>query len=1037
MGRMVEIGPHSGGTGPSIVHFGWMRLPDSVMVGRSYAYNAYITATHSFVGETILHDPDRQYSGYVNVDVTPDNRALVGGHCDLMTGPQNYQTHIHFDECQGCADFANYTRVPDSLASYDQDPQAGTEAIWPKFFFQFGTDTVLHAFSEISATTTLQSLFYFRNAGYEGTGEWDYPPRIVDSVQCIAQDITGQRTGDRVCLAWFASPPYQEPSCDTCSGTTVYDGYLIGQMDNDIYIQVSNTQGVTWEPRQNISNVGIGQAGFKAYCDASILFDQSGYLHLIWHAVPWSADTCIDEGGFCFVEDFYLDASRVQHWSENIPYIRSIADHTYVPADSCGPPAWAVTVAKPGLAECNGRLYAMWAQFNDVPNGIHDDCAQWIYDQGVYYGGANSELWMSISADGGMTWDAQRNLTNTYTPHCGPNSAYECESDYWATISRWGKQIGTGEDWSGAVVVDPSGGTSPHYDYYLDIMYVNDEDAGGIVQAEGGWTYNDMKWFRVPCIEEVSAPLPVFSWHEVLFPTWCKVGTQLDRDLTVENLGNQSWTFSVSVVEDNGPSGWLGQTGFGTTLPSGLYNTVTGTVHMNQGGVVTTTMMLYGRVIFDGDDAGSPHNIEIELLVADTLVTPAWAVVNTGGGTDVGGATSLVISNNGNMGRAGYGGVNMDYYPEDCDSNAQVWLYEGTPVLARNGGADWNYQIWSATWYGDLGLYPVAGDEGPYLYQPCSGMPAEVYETGRYVTPDTAVAFERVYVAPADDSEFIIAYMKVKPGKGEALTGLLLGEMIDWDIPNDNNPDDPDRDGNPINTGGIDAGRNMLYQQGFECYCDDTLYPNNCVYNDARFAGNGFVGSYLNGSPRYSVPYGGFVGENDELWASGEGFIHSTMWTELNTSGLRGSDSVEDLSTAMCYEPALDLGVDDYYEVVTVMATIEDGNLAALQAAYDRAVTWFNTNGGIGMFADVDEANGAMDKCEGCCQNMGDMNHDGQVDALDVIFFVDYLWTPGSPVPPCDEEVDVNSDNQGDALDLIYLAEYIFQGLHDPLPDCP
>ncbi|UCD62522.1 MAG: hypothetical protein JSW34_07060, partial [Candidatus Zixiibacteriota bacterium] len=92
---------------------------------------------------------------------------------------------------------------------------------------------------------------------------------------------------------------------------------------------------------------------------------------------------------------------------------------------------------------------------------------------------------------------------------------------------------------------------------------------------------------------------------------------------------------------------------------------------------------------------------------------------------------------------------------------------------------------------------------------------------------------------------------------------------------------------------------------------------------------------------------------------------------------------------------------------------------------------------GIAMFADVDEANGRIDACEDCCMNMGDINHDGQVDALDVIFFVGWLWTPGAPEPPCMDEVDVNQDSQADALDLLYLAEYIFQGMHDPLPPCP
>ncbi|UCD64411.1 MAG: hypothetical protein JSW34_02970, partial [Candidatus Zixiibacteriota bacterium] len=1025
MGRMIGIGPHSGETGPSTVHFGWTRLPDSVFVARSFAYNAYISATHSFVGETILHDPDMVYSGFVQVDVTPDNRALLGGNCDLLKGPtQGYQTQIHFDDCSACADFTYYTRVPDSVAGYHQDPQDGDEALMPKIFYQFGSDTVLHAFSIISSTTALQALMYFRQVDPEGSGEWDYPPRVVDSVIGIAHDITGTRTGDRVALAWLANPPYQEPECDTCSGLTIYDGYLIGQMDNDVYVQISDDQGISWEPRQNITNVGIGQAAFKAYCDLSILFDQSGYLHTVWNATPWTADTCIESGGFCFEGEFYPSASRIFHWSENMPYNRTITDHTYPPSDSCGPPMWAPTVAKMTLSECDGWLYCIWSQFNDVPNGILNDCAQWVFDQGVYYGGANADIWLAGSADGGLSWCNLGNLTNSYTPHC---EAGDCQSDYYASMTRWGRQTETGEDWSGTVTVDPSGGAFPT-NHYLDIQYLNDLDAGSVVGAEGSWTYSNIKWFRVPCVQQVPCEDPnlCLRYMPGSFSEWAAVHTQKDVSLTIENLSASAVTYDITVEEDNGPEGWLGVSGFSGYIPCFENNTETGTVHLNQNGVCLQAADLTGRLIVTSDASCSPDTVPVELMVVEGL--PVWETVNSS-------CLSLTVNRFGNMGRGGWGGANMDYYPEDCDSTATVYMYEGTHLLARNGGADWNYLIWGNDWYDETGWRPLSSVEGPHTHKPCAGLNAEVFETGLFRTPDSNVAFERIYVAPADDCEFILAYMRVWPGEGQAQSDLLIGEMFDWDVPNDNNPDDPGRDGHSINSGGIDASRNMLYLQGFECYCDDTLYPHNCVYNDSRFAGHAFVQSYLNGSPRYSIPYSGFVGELDEMADSYQGFIQSVMWTELSTSGLRGSDSTEDLASAMCFEPSLSLDATDYYEVVTVMATLETGTLADFQAAIDRGKTWFVDRGGISMFADAN-ADGQIDLCEGCCMIMGDISHSGQVDVLDIIFFVDWLWKPGSPDIPCPEEADCTGDEEINALDLICFVDWFFHGIGSP-GECP
>lgn len=1033
MGRMIGVGPHSGVTGrDAIVHFGWMYLPDSAFESRSYAYNAYDSDIPEFTGVYLLHDPDKQYAGYVNLDVTPDARAVVGGHTDLMLGAPYYASHIYFDLCPACRDFYASARVPDSLAAYGGTPS--TEAMWPKFFTQFGTDTVLHVATRVVGYNA--NVMYFRYVGHEASGTWDYPPYIVDEVQCYSQDITGTRLGDRVGLAWFAGLPYDQGDCDTCSGTTFYDTYLIGQMDNDVYIQMSDDQGVTWQPRQNLTQAPIGEPTFKGYADLSLLFDSEDNFHIVWVGTEWPADTCLDNGGFCFTEDVYtwMDKSRIFHWSEDLPHIRTICDHTYNPSDSCGPPKWAVNVAKMSLSECNGRLYCLWSQFNDIPGGVDDDCALWAYEDYLWEGAANGDLWVSVSADGGLTWDAGRNLTNTYTPRCNPYGGTDCESDYFASMVRYGRENQVGENWSGTEIVVPEGGNAT--DWYLDIQYVNDRDAGGAIWAddegsEGSWTYSPIKWFRMPCVEPIWEPRPLPSFTSIADPAWGNPGQQVDTTLTIHNFGNVDYSYTVAIEEDNGPSGWLTVSGFSGFVSCGLANMETGTIHLNTGGIQTDEAILYGRVNFVGNAPGMDPTVEVEFIVTDTLILPMYHTIQTN-------CLYLACANNGSAGESGIGGLNMDYSeyegtPVDCDTSfeASVYLYESSVMFAENDGAQWSSSLWDIDWLDDDGLRPQGGQVRSLC---CNEINARVFESGIFTNSDTSVAFEKIWMAPRDDCNFIIEYLRVWSFDGGTHTGLTIGEVVDWDIPADDVIGDIERAGSPFNAGGFDPARNLLWMQGYECYCDgDTIYPYNCQYADARFGGNSFIHSYLNGSPQSGDPYTGWVGENDSMWtpAGADGFKEGLMYDVMTAGGFNAVDSVEDLHTGMCFEPDLTLADGEYYEVVTVLATVHEGTLADLQDAIDRATDWYTNKGGISIFAD--DGDGQIDVCESCCVIRGDANHNAVFNSADVIFIVDFLWKFG-PTPVCMDEVDVNCNCVVNSADLLYMVDYFWKGGPPPCP---
>ncbi len=151
-------------------------------------------------------------------------------------------------------------------------------------------------------------------------------------------------------------------------------------------------------------------------------------------------------------------------------------------------------------------------------------------------------------------------------------------------------------------------------------------------------------------------------------------------------------------------------------------------------------------------------------------------------------------------------------------------------------------------------------------------------------------------------------------------------------------------------------------------------------------------------------------------------------------TGFKATDSVEDLHSVMCFNPSLDLGATDYYEVVTVLATVHEGTLTDLTDAISAGKTWFANNGGISMFADVDGANG-IDICQGCCELMGDINGDDYFDPLDITYYVNWLWKSGPP-PSCCPEADCNGDSYTDPLDLTYMVNHVWKGGPAPIDAC-
>jgi len=1007
IGRMVDWSRH-GSPDTMIVHFGWMGMPGPVLFARQYRYDNYNATTDAFGTETGLQSED-DFAGFVGIDVTEDGRAVVGGH-NRESSDGFLDSHFYWDSAAGSSSFTAEAQVPRSIAGFGGYPEQ--EVIWPKFRYQEGaSDTVLHVFaltSEVSAGDP-RGLYYFRKVGMDASGIWDDPPYVVDTVYIIAHDVAANND-NKVALVWVANLPCAGDPCDTCSG---YECRLFPQWDNDLYYQTSTNSGLSWQPRVNITKNVDGEDGYRPYTDLSALITTNGNLHIAWGARYWPADA--NSGG-----EAGLLRGRIFHWSEDNPYIRTVHNFEW-DQTTCNGGVWQLNAAKMTISECDGKLYVLFVQFNDIPNGVEDDCAAET-NPSFPMGAANGELYLTISADWGLTWDEARNLTNSRTPDCDSisGSGGPCDSDHWPSMARFGTNYSG--DFSGAEIVVPAGGSDPGT-YYLDIQYINDHSAGSIVQDEGFWAQADVRWFRIPCVEPIPNPQFKLSLTEIAYPTWTKNGVQLDTLLTITNTGNATANYSITVKEDNGPPGWLSHADFSGSVPFGLDNTEAGSISLNTGGIVNnpgTIVNLVGRLIFTSNAPTSPDTFPINLYVADTLYPPIWDTVNTD-------CLALTVSNTGNFGNLGIGKVNMDYVDSgDCDSTADVYPYDGSPVVAylKDGDTIVNYSIYGSGLAGKNSFVPIGAHE------PTQDMgDYELFKSGVLVTSDAAIAVENWWYAPEqpDSCSFVIQNIRIFSYDGQAHSNLTIGEVVDWDIPSDSAAD---------NGSDFDAARNLIYQIGGEYNQDDST---ECQENDARFGGVMFLDCFLVndsielGDSVVSNQYGAYTLDNATYVYPNEGFIAGELYANMQDSGCslysssHPDSQLVDLHTVMTFSTGIDLGEGDTLIYYTSFVTTMNGALTDLQQTADRSYQWYSDH--------------VRPKPSGCCMTpiRGNVDYDpaDNVNVGDLTYLVEFLFKGGAP-PPCEEEGNVDGD-AGELIniaDLTYLVDFLFKG-GPPPPPCP
>jgi hypothetical protein len=1040
-----QVGWSGPGTDIEIVHMDWMKQMDSVEGGdRGTGYEAWDPdgANLIFVGiggGCDIHPrlgSGVNYSGYVGLDVDTESKVNLSNHHDEGAG---YASTIWYDYSPAACFFSPFrSRLPDSTMEYIFDEDDEFEYIWPNHDYHvFDGDTVTHLFSHQFEEGIEPSIIaYFRRVGSDTVGAWDYPPVVIDTVADIGQFVTSSPVSAKVALVWIGNIPEVQGH---------YESGLTGsQRENDLFIKLSDNMGADWTEDQNIT-ANRTDSGWFLHGDLSALYGTDDYLHVIYDArevIPVAGGT---------YTHFY--GCRLFHYSNDPAQaadpIRVVADANWdLPQQNfCHGGAWnEMSIVKMSISECNGKFYAFYTQYNDIRNGIDNDC-----HQDAFTGGqpstANGELYVNVSDNGGFNWDLQRNLTNTRTPGCDHEAAtpYYCGADMWMSAARFGMQVVTG-DFTGVDVIIPEGGTEG--DYYIDVIYVNDEYPGGCVQDAGQWTYNPVKWFRVPCVDPVPAPVISLSPSDIGDPTWTKPDTPLDTTIRIENIGNFQMEVSSIVPTSISPAGvdWIcvnTPTPFTVSQLTPNYENVS--VTLNCGGVIGESkfdpVLAVGYLTIQSDATDPSVEYSIELIVADTVQFPVEKDIRT--------ACKRIIWNNaGNIGDGGNypdGGYNLNFF-DDCDTtdntggandNASVYLYDASPFVLRiNDAGDTvlNYYMFDADWLSSDGLRPLGGPVVDSVTYP----DYQYGYTGRFGTMDTAVCIEIEYFAPTDPDScsFIIMKQRFYNCSDQDLAGVYVGELFDWDIPGDTAV----RNGSGFDAPGGEASLDLMYCYGGE-YDDDSIVNNDCVLADERLGGlafyNGFKTPYC---PEYGdslenpngpwwthmnadwvYPTGGFVGS--QLYQKMENM--GTTWdTWEATADPSNPDSMfQDLNMVAVFGQ-FDLAPGDTLVFVKILTSTYEG-LIGLQNNVLKARQWIENRPFIFSWPTEYQCS--------CCDVPGDANNNGSVNILDITFLIAYLYQ-GGPPPDCCPEGDANGNAAINILDITYLIAYLYQG--GPPPIC-
>ena len=1036
--RQVQISRHHPDT--PIVHFDWMYSPDAYNAAnakRTLRYNSY--NAEAFTGDFMAGGAQdvspvdaNKRTGYVVGDVIPSLGEYLGvGHQFFGGITGSLQPMGWWDQGPGLGFWVD-NRITDAVGD---DPVAGSGVnfAWPACAHQlFGGQYITHI---LAHEQNDEQIKYFRKVGSRETGVWTVG-LVLDTANNLGYEVYASKTTGKVVLAWAANiVKASDLPCDTCSDPNA----VLSQWDNDIYIKTSTNAGATWGPRKNVTKNTDGVSGYRPYYDLSVMIDESDQVIVAWPTRQWPSNA--NQGG-----DISQDRCRIHFWRESFApgVIRTVAGLEWDQAsvNGCDGGAFKLNAGRIQVARCNGRTYVLWEQFNDFNAGILNDCAERAISSGGA-GAANSDLYISISEDNGLTWDPARNITNTRTPLCdsATGAGGACQSEVYPTLTPFGHNY-AGDFTAGGnqVPIAIPGTGASNSGYYLECQYILDPHAGGAIRPEGPWFLADVKWARIECDSSVKTPVFAGAYTSVGYPAYVKNGTFRDTNFQIDNLGNQNLSYSVTKFETAGPAGWLTFSNFSGAIPSGLSNVEIGKFRLNStlaSAPANSSILLTGGIVFASNAPSSPDTVKINVWVTDTLINPKWDSLFVQSQNSLAdpwlNRKALAVSSNGGFG-GGRTKLNLDFYKYgDCDSNKRRYLTDGTVLVAYPtttlAGPD-TAGFWTFSEDGfaaATGLRPIKGPKAT-VNKTCATQGFNLFYTGRFTTADSNITMEKTWYAPyssplevtghTEPDLFYVQALKVWNTSGAPISGVAIGEFTDWDIPSDSGS---------RNWGGINPIKNLIYLQGGEYDDTNPAYPlGDCQKDDLRFGGTRYLGGFKAATPIASPSSASVKEFGIEL--GGDGLPHvDTVWARMQESGWSTTANDSDNVIYMTYAKNQTLAVtNDTLRFYTAWLSVRNGTVTDLETMSDKALAWYTAKG-LNLLSD--------DKCvASCCVKEGDANHNGSLNVVDITFLVNFLFK-GGPIYNCKDEADANDNGSVNVVDITYLVNFLFKG--GAITPCP
>jgi hypothetical protein len=763
------------------VHFDWMCLPCPGVTPtfRHIRYNSQDIAgnwTGGTGGDDSGTDIPQENGGYCSIDATQQGQMIPCFHHG--PDPDQYHSYVYVDVSVGGLGFWVDNANPGPMESvpppncqgiitgnYEMGSPPETPSsqyIWPKVEFDVcGTgpnDSIFHKVATESPPTgapagEIQTMVYYRDVWDNATQSIIVPPcgTFIDSVYNITGIVRQDPTSQEVAIVWGHPIFYDGDANDPCGFT---------QWQNDVWVWKSSDCGVTWNPldTHNITNYTDNGAysidnsddvPYLFYTDLSAIYDHEGILHVVW-------STPIRDG--CNPQY----ASRMWHWDDFNNCI-SLCYDASTPRFFFDPGAWNNSTCKMNISECHvdgtTRFYVQFTRF-----GFHTSADGDTSQDASAAGYENGDIGIVGSSDGGQTWSAAVNITNTQTDGCGPG---DCHSEHWSSMAKYS------------------------YDSVM-IEYIEDKDAGGYPQTEGELTCNPVRYVTHPCFPIDPFCDFAYSPIEVGYPTHiapddgstdCTSPTTTTFSVTVTNTGNQSTAYNIT--DD---AGWLNATGgdpTSGTLGVGCNATIQITYTI---GPIATEGIYDATITINA--CGRDETIPVRVYVYCYFYEPEYDILSTA-------CWSIGVWNNARAGTAQW---------DDPEGNMYWFLPIELPFMYDESVIITYADDTTISWFS---MFDGSDDEVSLVaqsYLDTATIDGYQYGHGLWSTGDTAIMGEIEYFLPIHpDTCVLIERIKICNNRETTMT-IHIGEGIDWDIPDS---EDANND-----TAYADAGRQEVYVCG-------------------------------------------------------------------------------------------------------------------------------------------------------------------------------------------------------------------------------